>query len=191
MQKLILKHKNYLKFIVIILLLGLLTGIIYYSLLNNEIKDNIAETLLNYNNYRYNGIIKDLIIMSLLLVTSLFVIGIPCSLFYLFYESLSIGFLISIFFASFKFSGLLYILIYILINRVLLLILMIIFVRKVINISRYIIGFFIYRKETQIGNKIILNFEKSIYIIIFVLIINIFLYFFSSSIFSNLAFLLK
>lgn len=191
MLKSLEQNKKYLIFVGIILLIGLCIGIIYYNLLNSEIKENISLTLINYDNFRYNGIVKDLIIMSLLLVTSIFIVGVPCSLFYLFYESLSIGFLISIFIANFKFSGLIYILIYILINKFLILLIMIFFIKKIINISRFIIGIFIYRKDSLITNKLFLTLNNCMYLIIITLVINILLYFISPSIFSNLSFLLK
>jgi len=185
------KNKKYLNFVLVIVLIGLAFGFIYYQFLSENIKESITSTLNDYNSFRYNFIIKDLIIMSLLLVSSFFVIGIPLSIFYLFYESLSIGFLINIFFVSFGIKGLIYSLLYILLNKLITFLLSIIFIYKVINIGRFIIGVFIYKKDEFIKDKIILNFKNSLYIIVFVLIINIILYFISPLIFENLSFLLK
>lgn len=190
MQKLLLKNK-YLFFVLIIILTGLITGIIYYLLLNSHSLEKINNVLVNYNNFRYNSIIKDLIIMSLLLVTSLFVVGLPLAIFYLFYEAFSLGFLISIFFINYKLSGLIYILLYFIINKLLIFIFLILIIAKLFNIGRYVMGFFFYKREHYYIEIIISNFKNSIYIIIFVLVINIINYLISPFIFNKLAFLLK
>ena len=171
--------------------IGLLSGFLYYYLLDSDTKINIINTLMEVNNFRYNFILKDLIIMSLLLVLSFFTVGIPLSIFYIFYECLSIGFLINIFFVSFGIKGFIFILLYILVNKILTFILKIIFIQKTINIGRFIIGIFIYKSDEAIKDKIIINFKNSLYIIVFVLVINIILYFVSSFVFSNLEILLK
>ena len=191
MLKILETNRKYLIFISIIVGIGFCSGIIYYNLLSNEIKDLISNTLISYNNYRCNNIIKDLIIMSFLLVTSFFILGIPCSLFYIFYEGLSLGLIISIFSANFKISGLIYSTIYIIVNKLLIIIIMIFFIKKLINISRYIIGIFIYKKDIEIKNKLIKCLYNSLCLIIIVLILNVILYFITPSIFNKLTFLLK
>ena len=82
-------------------------------------------------------------------------------------------------------------LIYFLINKLITLILFIFLIRKVINIGRLMIGFFLYRKETSIKDKIILNFKNGLYILSFILIDNIILYVISPLIFNNFIFLIK
>ncbi len=191
MIKMISNNKKYLIFVGIILLIGFISGIIYYNLLTNSIKESISNTIINYNNFRYNGIIKDLIITSLLLVTSFFIIGIPLSLFYLFYEGLSLGLVFNIFLVNFKFNGLLYSLIYFLINKFLVLFIMVFFIKKIISIGRHIIGLIIYKRDMSIKNKLVCSTINSIYLIVFILIINILLYFISPYIFNGLSFLLK
>jgi len=191
MQKLIEKNKKYIKFILIIIIVGIVSGFIYYYFLNDVLQLKITNTLNNYTSFRYNFILKDLIIMSFVLVLSFFVIGIPISIFYLFYEGLSIGFLINIFVVSFSIKGLLYVLLYLLINKILTLILKIIYIQKIINIGRYIIGLVIYKKDNLIKNKLVVNFKNSLYIIIFILIINVILYFISPLIFDKLSFLIN
>lgn len=191
MQKLLKSNKKYLTFVVTIIGIGLLFGVIYYHFLESSVQENIILTLSNFTNFEYNAILKDLIIMSLTLVLSFIVIGTPLSIFYLFYESFSIGFLINIFFAAYKLKGLLYIILYLIINKLLTIILIIFFIRKIINISRLIIGLIIYKNDNIIKNKLIINFKNSLYIIIFTLIINSILYFISPYITEYLSFLLK
>lgn len=191
MWQLLKKNKKYLKFVLMVVIIGLLFGFVYYHFLSSDTKLNINNTLIDFSNFRVNNILKDLIIMSLILVLSFFIVGIPLSIFYLFYESLSIGFLLNIFFASFGIKGIIYSIIYIFINKLLTFILMIIFIQKTINIGRYIIGIFIYKKDEEVRNKLILNFKNSLYIIVIVLIINIILYFISPIIFKSLSFLIN
>ncbi len=191
MQKFINSHKNYLLFVVIVIGIGILAGILYYQFLDVNSKNNIALTIANLDSLKFNNILKDLIIMSILLVSSFFIIGIPLSIFYLFYESFSLGFLFNIFFASFKIKGIICFLLYFIINKFLVLILMIFFIKKIINIGRYIIGYLIYRKDSTIKEKIMINFKKCLYSILIILFINIFLYFISPYINGKLAFLLK
>ena len=191
MQKFINDHKNYLLFAVIVIGLGILIGILYYQFLDENSKNNIVLTITNYNNFKFNNVLKDLIIMSLLLVSSFFIIGIPLSIFYLFYESFSLGFLLNTFFATFKIKGIIYFLLYFISNKLIVLLLMIFFIKKIINISRYIIGYLIYRRDSTIKDKIMINFKKCLYSILIIFIINIILFFISPYINSKLAFLLK
>ncbi len=191
MQRILSKNRNYLVFVIAIIAIGILAGIIYFHFLDEDTLNNLLTTLNNYNVIKYNGILKYLTIMSLLLISSFFVIGIPFSLFYLFYESLSFGFLINAFYMAFKIKGLLYILIYLMVNKLLVFILLIIFVKKCIRIGRLMIGMFIYRKDNLIKEKIMHNFKSNLYIILYVFIINIILYFLSPYIFKPLSFLLK
>ncbi len=191
MQRILSKNRNYLVFVLAIVAIGILAGIIYFHFLDQDTLNNLLTTLNNYNVIKYNGILKYLTIMSLLLISSFFVIGIPFSLFYLFYESLSFGFLINAFYMAFKIKGLLYILIYLIVNKLLVFILLIIFVKKCIRIGRLMIGMFIYRKDNLIKEKIMHNFKSNLYIILYVFIINTILYFLSPYIFKPLTFLIK
>ena len=190
MRNIICNNKKYLKYVLILILVGIIFGFLYYHFLNFSVKDNINNTLLEYNNFKYNSILKDLIIASLLLVSSFFIIGIPLSIFYLFYEGLSIGFLINIFWVSFGIKGLIYSSIYLIFNKLLTIMLMIFFVQKQINIGRFVIGIFLYKNENA-KDKIIINFKNSLYIIVIILVINIVLYFITPYIFKGLSFLLK
>lgn len=178
MWKILKKHKKYLIFVLTIVLLGLLFGIAYYLFLDSNTKINIISSIKDSFNFNYNFIIKHLIIMSIILVTSFFVIGSFLGLFYLFYDSLTIGFLICAFLATFKGKGLIYILSYIFINKIITFILFIIFIKKCLNISRYVVGLFIYKKDRLIIDKMFINFKKSLIIIAFVIVVNIILYFF-------------
>ena len=185
------KNKKYFLFIMTILLIGLVGGIIFFLVQKSDLREDIKNLLLNMNNYHYNAILKDLIITSILLVLSFFVIGIPLGLFYLFYEGLSIGFMLITFLVTYSFKGLIYMIIYLLVNKLIPLILMAFFMQKIINIGRLMIGFLIYKKDHLIRDKIIINFKNALYILLFILIFDIIIYFLSPFIFQNLVFLIK
>ncbi len=185
------KNKKYFLFIMTILLIGLVGGIIFFLVQKSDLREDIKNLLLNMNNYHYNAILKDLIITSILLVLSFFVIGIPLGLFYLFYEGLSIGFMLITFLVTYSFKGLIYMIIYLLVNKLIPLILMAFFMQKIINIGRLMIGFLIYKKDHLIRDKIIINFKNALYILVFILIFDIIIYFLSPFIFQNLVFLIK
>ncbi len=191
MPKLIRKHKKYLIFVLTVVLVGIVVGFIYANLQSGNIKANIINTLEGIGTFRYNAIFKDLIIMSLLLVSSFLIIGLPLCLFYLFYEGISLGFLISIFMMTFKIKGLIYILIYLLFNKIITLFIMFFFLKHVINIGRYVIGLIIYKKDSLIKEKIFLNFMTSLKYIIVLFVINIILYFLSYFLMSKFSFLLN
>ena len=131
MQKTLLKNKKYLIFMLSIVLIGLIVGIIYYISQSIDVKNRIISIISNYDSFKYNAIFKDLIIMSILLVSSFLVIGIPLALFYLFYEGVSIGFLISIFLASFKIKGLIYLLFFLFVNKCISFLLLFLFIQKI------------------------------------------------------------
>lgn len=190
MQRIFKRYKKFFLFCLIILILGNISGIIYYNFLDVSIKENISITLAQQSFFNYNFILKHLIIMSVILVLSFLLIGLPIGFCYLLYEGFSLGFLVSIFFASFKFSGILYFIIYLLLNKLVVLILYILFLKRIFDISRNIIGVIIYKRDSNILNKIYLNFKKCIYFILFVLVLNIALYFLNPVIFKFFSFLL-
>ena len=154
--------------------------------MSSSLKTDVINTLNSLTTIRYNAILKDLIIMSLLLVSSLLIIGIPLSIFYLLYESFSWGFITLAFLNTFKIKGIGYILLHLLFNKLLTFILMLIFIKKIITISRLSIGLRIYKNDSFIKEKISHNFINSLYIIVFVLVINVFVYFLSPIFFSLL-----
>jgi len=93
------RNKKYLLFVLFILVIGIVLGMAYYFFIDEDIKLSIINTLNNNISFNNNFILKNLTIMSILLVLSFFIIGIPLSLFYLLYDSFSVGFLISMFFS--------------------------------------------------------------------------------------------
>ena len=190
MLKILNRNKKYLIFVLVIIVISFLSGIVYYILLNEDIKLNITNTLVN-NSLKYNSTIKDLIIMSSLFVAAFFIIGVPLNIFYLFYEFLSYGFLITVLTHNYGLSGLFYGILSILLNELIIMIIVICFLKKLINISRLIIGRIIYKNNLSLKNKLLFNVYNSLYIIVIVFVLNLILSFINPKIFSHLVFLLK
>lgn len=191
MLKYLKKHQKYLFFALFIIIIGFSCGLIYFLIQDNTIKNDIITSLNNSFSLKYNAILKDLISLSIILVLSFFVIGLPLGLFYLFYESLSVGFMLLSFLYAYSFKGLIFFLFYFLINKLLFFILLIFYLRKIINIGRLTIGLIIYRQDNVTKEKLIQNFIKALFITIFILIIDIILYFVTPFIFTYFSFLIK
>ncbi len=178
-------NKKY--FLTVLCLIGVsfILGCLYYFLIPMDSKLKIMDIVSNLNNWHYNCILKDLIVMSLLLITSFFIIGIPLCILYLFYESFSLGFLSLSIIMLFKIKGFLFITMFLLL-KLIPFIMIIIFLKKVLTIGRLKIGSLIYKREISLKERINHNFNNSLYIILFVFIINVFNYFISPLIFSLL-----
>ena len=108
------------KFLFILLFIGLILGIILYLNCSQNVKQNIdltlASSLTNIKDSHQNQILIHLLIISLIIISSCFIIGfIPLIIYYI-YEGASIGFLLASFIHYKKIKGIYYALVFILIN---------------------------------------------------------------------------
>lgn len=174
----------------IIMGIGFFMGIIYHLLLNGNIKENLTYTIKTMEYFKYNAILKDLIIMSILLVLSFFLVGFPLGLFFLVYESFSLGFIFSIYVSNYFIFGIIYFLIFFLIKAITLFILLV-FMKKLFNILKNTVKLILTKGSATYKNNLINNFRKSLTLIIITLAINITFYFISPYIFSFFSFLIK
>ena len=174
MQKIIINHKKYLLFILVISAVSLLMGYFYYNLLDENTKINIINNIKD-STININFIFKDLIMMSTILILSFIIVGIPLCIGYYSYNLFFIGFFINVFLIAYKSKGIIYILIYLILNRLIPLLLIVIFMYKIINIGKYFINYYVY-KNSNFKDKIIVSFKKCIYTILFALVINILLF---------------
>ena len=147
----ILNHKKYILFILSIFITFLIWGFIYYY----SLKDNIVINISNMNLY---NLLINIIIYSIILTFSFLLIGFPISIIYLGYESFILVFLFNTMFKK-GIIMLLYIPI-----KIISLFLLIIFIYRLLNISKYTLRYIIYREE-YIKNKMIFNYKNNIYII--------------------------
>lgn len=183
--------KKYLAFIFILLLIGIISGIIYYYNLDSNIKENVINTLGEYKIVNINNIFKHFLILSIILILSIFVVGVPLAIFYLYFEGVTIGFTITIFTVKFGISGFLYGIIYNLATKLIFLLLLVIFLNKIFNISKIIISKIVYRNYHSFKTNIILKFKSSLIILIIIIINDLIIYLTSGKFLSIFNYLLK
>jgi len=129
MKHCINRNSKVFKFALTFIIISLLTGIVLYLNLNKETKDLIMNSLLTLNDnlkdVRQNNVIYHLFIMSSFVLLSLTLFLYPLTLFYIFYEILSFGFVLAYYGCVFNIGGIIYELIYFLINKALFLLVLI------------------------------------------------------------------
>ena len=134
-KEIILKKKVILIGVFIVLVLGLLFGSIYITILsNNDKKDLLENVSLYFNNYKSisfqdklnivkESFIKNIIYFLLIWVLGVSIIGFPVILIMIFYKSFLLGFSISSIFAKYRVGGVYRILLYVFPSKIILLLL--------------------------------------------------------------------
>lgn len=191
MKKILKNNKQFITFLLVLFIVSFALSIIYFSFLTDEVKESIQISLKSNSIYNYNKIINDLIIMSVLLITSFFIIGSPLSIIYLVYDFFSIGFLLMIHNYTYGISGIVFILIYIFLNKFIFYILYSIFIKRLIKISILVFKKIAIKQEFTNNNRLVSNFTSSLYLILIVLIYNILLYILNPLVLNKLAYLIK
>ena len=145
--------KKYVLFSIILVILGILTGSIFITILNYTDKsivieyiesfiNSINENKVNLNNF-YNNIINNVIVITIITIIGFTYFLIPINLLVLFYKSFVIGFSLSSFILTYKIKGLIFSIFYIfphMIINILLFSLLTSFTLKLsINMIKYII----------------------------------------------------
>ena len=167
-------------FLGIIFTIGIILGFIFLIYLDEANKEiiylNINEWLQNLNTSHINNIISHIAILSSLFILSLFMIGIPLSLFFVFYDGFSIGFLLMALIDIFGIKGLLYGLVYVIITKGIYLFLALLFVLALIKIAIMFIKAII--SKEKINKDSLSKLLKRIFICIAIILISdIILYF--------------
>ena len=180
-------------FMLIILIIGIITGIVFVIMLDEATKEilflNINEFLQNFSNTNINSGLMHLVILSSLLILSIFLVGGPLLIFYMFYNGFSIGFVVSSITYIFGIKGMLYGSIYILISRLVYIIVLIIFNVNLFKIIKCNMDSLVYKK----GNKESLSvfYKRSIVFIGIILINDVILYFGGGKLINLFNFLIK
>lgn len=186
-------NKKVFIFISIILLIGIISGILFLIFLNEASKEliflNINEYIQNLNNYKINNIFMDTIILSSLLILSIFIIGIPLSIFFIFYNGFSIGFIISSLSSIFGFKGLIYSIIHIIINKFVFLFFLYFLFLAMYKIVLLLIKYWVHKEKIN-KDEIIHLFKKIILCLLIIIIYDLILYFFGNKIMNLFNFLI-
>ena len=180
-------------FMLIILIIGIITGIVFVIMLDEATKEilflNINEFLQNFSNTNINSGLMHLVILSSLLILSIFLVGGPLLIFYMFYNGFNIGFVVSSITYIFGIKGMLYGSIYILISRLVYIIVLIIFNVNLFKIIKCNIDSLVYKKSNK--ESLSVFYKRSIVFIGIILINDVILYFGGGKLVNLFNFLIK
>ena len=180
-------------FMLVILIIGIITGIVFVIMLDEATKEilflNINEFLQNFSNSNINSGLMHLVILSSLLILSIFLVGGPLLIFYMFYNGFSIGFVVSSITYIFGIKGMLYGSIYILISRLVYIIVLIIFNVNLFKIIKCNIDSLVYKKSNK--ESLSVFYKRSIVFIGIILINDVILYFGGGKLVNLFNFLIK
>lgn len=186
-------NKKLVIFILSFILVGIILGIIYYLLQSKGIKIVITNELINIKsviNNSKNNILFHFLVLTLIFLVGFIVVGIPLILFYLFYEAMSLGFLIAIFTANHGVKGMIFSLFFILINKLVYLVILNYMALNSIKTTKKIVKSFVLKSDETINNLIRINIPRYLIIITVSLANDILIYFIGSKILNVLTFLI-
>ena len=183
------KHYKFIIFLCVLFIIGLVRGLGYFNVINDNLVIDLEKELLNIN-FAGNNLVSHVIILGILLFTTFLIFGVSLGLFIYFYEVMSIGFIIGAFFNFFNLSGLFYGIIYALVFKGLYLLLFSYLLLKLINVSKNIVGYFVLRKENNLKISAINNFVIVIFISVIILVNDIILILIGDKIMSIFTFLI-
>ena len=186
-------NKKIFIFITTILIIGIITGILFLIFLNEASQEiiflNINNYLQNINTYTFNNIFIDIIILSCLIILSLFIIGIPLIIFFVFFNGFSIGFVLSSLSIIFGIKGFIYSIIYIIINKSVFTFFLYFLILALFKLMLTIFKHFIYKEKIN-KDEIIHLFKKIALCLIIIIIYDVLLYFFGNNIINLFNFLI-
>lgn len=178
-MKILSNYRNIIKFLIGLLIVSIVFGSIYYLLQSSDIKSIIVNSLENIGDYspKFN-IVFHLTILSLILILTISIIGIPLIIFYLFYEGFSLGFLFTGIINYLGLKGLLNGFIFIFFNKF-------IYIACLIYLLYLSINYFFQIKH-RLSKDIIMSKYLKRFIIVFIIIVinDIIIYFLTPKILS-------
>ena len=176
-----IKRNKYLfTFLSVLLLISFIVGIIIYNHLDNNIKLDLINNVSNIKEYlinnRINNIFKHFLIVILIVLLSFSCLGYFLGFFYLFYEGTSISFTFALLWQIKGLKGVIFVLLYDIMFKLVYLALIFILFIKLFYIFRSIMRYFLFKTNIYIKNYLI-----SIIIIILLIVINDILIYFLSN----------
>ncbi len=185
-----LSRKKYLfLFMGILTLIGTLVGL-YLSFKNiNILKDNVYYYINNRQNLQFNYIYIHFFFLVISFIGSFFIIGLPLLCTLIFYQGLSLGFLLGIFSLTLSIKGFVYAIIFFTVTQLFYLIILYFFFIKCFNITRKTIGKMIYK--TNPTNYLVSMTKSCGLLILLQTLYDFFLLLFNKPILNVFAFLLE
>lgn len=187
-----LSKKLYL-FMGIVLIIGIITGVVFVLMLDESTKEilflNINNFLQSFDASNISILVQHLVILSTLLILSIFLIGGPLVIFFMFYNGFTIGFIISSITCIFGIKGMLFGTIYVIISKLVFVILLIIFSVNLFKIVKCVIDYLVYKKSNK--ESIIIFVKRCIVFIGIIMLSDIILYFGGVKLINIFNFLIK
>lgn len=185
-----LSRKKYLfLFMGILTLIGTLVGL-YLSFKNiNILKDNVYYYINNRQNLQFNYIYIHFFFLVISFIGSFFIIGLPLLCTLIFYQGLSLGFLLGIFSLTLSIKGFVYAIIFFTVTQLFYLIILYFFFIKCFNITKKTIGKIIYK--TNPTNYLVSMTKSCGLLILLQTLYDFFLLLFNKPILNVFAFLLE
>lgn len=185
-----LSRKKYLfLFMGILTLIGTLVGL-YLSFKNiNILKDNVYYYINNRQNLQFNYIYIHFFFLVISFIGSFFIIGLPLLCTLIFYQGLSLGFLLGIFSLTLSIKGFVYAIMFFTVTQLFYLIILSFFFIKCFNITRKTIGKMIYK--TNPTNYLVSMTKSCGLLILLQTLYDFFLLLFNKPILNVFAFLLE
>lgn len=157
--------------LIIFFSIAFISGIWYFFMIDQEYRLIYSTSFNNYlvnNDLTFNLLINHLIILSLIIFLSFFIIGIGIIPLYFFFEFFSIGFSFGLLIYTYKFNGFIYAFLYNIIGKGLYLMLFYVISKKLLKIAKN--NYYLLFKHNTFKINNFINNIKSI-IIIFIIII--------------------
>lgn len=187
-----LSKKLYL-FMSIVLFIGIITGVVFVIMLDEATKEilflNINNFLQSFDASNISILVQHLVILSTLLILSIFLIGGPLVIFFMFYNGFTIGFIISSITCIFGIKGMLFGVLYVIISKLVFVVLFIIFSVNLFKIVKCVIDYLVYKKSNK--ESLVMFMKRSIVFIGIIMISDIILYFGGVKLINIFNFLIK
>lgn len=187
-----LSKKLYL-FMSIVLVIGIITGVVFVIMLDEATKEilflNINNFLQSFDESNISILVQHLVILSTLLILSIFLIGGPLVIFFMFYNGFTIGFIISSITCIFGIKGMLFGVLYVIVSKLVFVVLFIIFSVNLFKIVKCVIDYLVYKKSNK--ESLVMFMKRSIVFIGIIMISDIILYFGGVKLINIFNFLIK
>lgn len=182
------RNKNTLLFLNIIFVIGIICGFIYFNYLESEIFINLEKAITNIN---FNSnLFYHIIFISVIFLFSILFLGPLIGLFLYFYEAISIGFIIHVFYYYSGISGVIYSVLYVFLFKFIYIVFFAFILLKSMKIFKNVIAFFILKKYDEIKKIIISNYISILKYSVIIFVYDIFIQFCGNSILKIFSFLI-
>lgn len=180
-------------FMGIVLVIGIITGVVFVLMLDEATKEilflNINNFLQSFDASNISVLVQHLVILSTLLILSIFLIGGPLVIFFMFYNGFTIGFIISSITCIFGIKGMLFGVLYVIVSKLVFVVLFIIFSVNLFKIVKCVIDYLVYKKSNK--ESLVMFMKRSIVFIGIIMISDIILYFGGVKLINIFNFLIK